>query len=181
MTSESLVDRCKRGDPSAWRQLFDDFVRAVHRWALGFGIDSSGAEEVTQDVFATAVRKISRCGDDGQLPSWLFQITRRQAANYRRRASLRRALGLSELFQVPAEDDGRLQDGRRAELSLEIRRTLRKLPVHLVEVLILHDLDGHTQGETARILGVPAGTVASRLRTAREQFEKKWARAGGRS
>ncbi len=161
----ALVAACQRGDMAAWRTLFDRFSDAVYRWSQGFGLDHASAEEVTQEVFATAFRCIGKCSGDGQLPAWLFQITRRHAANWRRTSWFRRAVAGSrepEATQVASPH----------EISLDLRRCLARLPVRLAEILILHDLDGHSRDDIARMLDIPAGTVASRLNEARRRLEK---------
>src|SRR5690349_17277173 len=86
----SLLEGCQRGEPAAWRTLFQRFVRSVYRWATCFGLDRLSAEEVAQRVFATACQSIHKCESEQLLPGWLFQITRRHAANQRRNAWLRR-------------------------------------------------------------------------------------------
>ncbi len=167
-----MFARCQRGDPVAWEEIFREYSRVVFRWSLFFGLLESGAEEVTQEVFMTAFKKIATCSSEERLPGWLFQITRRHAANFRRRKWFQDMLWPA---RSKAERDDRLEGSEnRPQLSLELEQVLRKLPVKLTEVLILHDLDGLSRREIAEQLGIPAGTVASRLSKARRVFRDKW-------
>lgn len=173
----SLLARCQSGDARAWRQLYDLFADAVYRWSLGFGLDRSSAEETTQEVFITATKRLGSCECDAQLPAWLFQTTRRHAANARRLNWVKRVVGWSGPTQFDAElSCDAAPDEPRPELTYAVRRALRSLPIRLAEVLVLHDLDGRTREEIAAMLAISPGTVASRLRAARDLFEQVWNR-----
>jgi len=157
--------------PSASERLFEAYAGSVYRWALFLGIDEAGAEEVVQEVFITAFQRIDTVESDAQIPSWLFQVTRRHAANYRRNAWVKRIFRKvhtrteEELFVAPRENE---------ETSLQARRILGDMPLKLVEILILHDMDGYTREEISEQLGLRPGTVASRLRKARSVFAAAW-------
>lgn len=164
----SYLSACQGRETSAWNRFYRDYVSTIYKWVIFLGVNESNAEEVTQEVFLTAYRKIDTCGSEEQLKSWLFQITRRQAANYRRSVWFKRIWnrGKSELTDQNAQDS--------RDITPEMRQLLYSLPSKLTEVLLLHDLEGFTQGEIARMLNVPQGTIASRLRCARQRFTAKW-------
>jgi RNA polymerase sigma-70 factor, ECF subfamily len=172
MPHSSILQRCRFGETSAWRSLFEQHVHSVYRWSLCFGIDQTAAEELTQEVFATAVKSIAKCPSEALLPAWLFQITRRHAANLRRSVWFSRVLRLGG----PREEATNVAPAIAGyanvhELGMDLRRALRRMPAKLVEVLILSDLEGYARDEIASLLGIPAGTVASRLSKAREMIE----------
>ncbi len=172
MAPDNLLTRCQEGDNEAWRSLVVQYARAVYRWALFFGIFQGDAEEITQEVFITASKKIARCRGEAQLSSWLFQITRRHAANYRRNLWFRKIVHHKE--GVPKEPVELAVNGTKTHLSLELQQVLRGMPLKLVEVLIMHDLDGYSRERIATELGLPSGTVASRLARARKLFKENW-------
>ncbi|MCP4678478.1 MAG: sigma-70 family RNA polymerase sigma factor [Deltaproteobacteria bacterium] len=172
MSKNSMFERCLDGDPVAWEELFRKYSRAVFRWSLFFGLLESGAEEATQEVFMIAFKKISKCPGEEKLSGWLFQITRRHAANTRRKKWFKEMLWPARLDT--GSDNLRKESGAHPQLSLELEQVLRKLPIKMTEVLILHDLDGLTRREIAAQLGIPNGTVASRLNKARSMFRDKW-------
>jgi RNA polymerase sigma-70 factor, ECF subfamily len=178
MPHSSILERCRYGETSAWRSVFEQHVQSVYRWALCFGIDQAAAEELTQEVFATAVKSIAKCPSEALLPAWLFQITRRHAANLRRSVWFSKVLRLGEPRELePAAtfEPDICGYANVHELGLDVRRTLRRMPVKLVEVLVLADLEGYGRDEIATILDIPAGTVASRLQRAREMIEEELA------
>ena len=176
MPHSSILERCQFGETSAWHLVFEQYVHSVYRWALCFGIDPAGAEELTQEVFATAMKSIGRCPSEALLPAWLFQITRRLAANLRRSVWFSRVLkagGAREVESPSGTGPGISGDMHAHELSLDLRRALYKMPAKLVEVLVLADLEGYARDEIARLLGIPEGTVASRLHKARAMIEQE--------
>jgi RNA polymerase sigma-70 factor (ECF subfamily) len=117
-------------------------------------------------VLATAARRIDRCRAEEALTAWLYQITRRTAANFRRRRWLR---GFVCSDGDPQGTAAFVHDTRPAlEAELELRQRLQRLPRAQAEVLILVEIEGFTQQEAAEMLGIPPGTVASRLRLARK-------------
>jgi RNA polymerase sigma-70 factor (ECF subfamily) len=175
VNENTLLDRCRRGEQTAWRELFEGYAGAVYRWSRFFGIDAAGAEELTQEVFVTAFRHIGACSSDRQIPSWLFQITRRKAANARRLGWFRRMVhpGGRERREESGPAGGPATAGS-IESSRDLEGVLRQMPLKLVEVLVLHDLDGCSRSEVAEALGLAEGTVAGRLAGARALFAELW-------
>jgi len=175
MVDDELLARCRAGEGEAWRVLFDSHFRGVYRWAVCFGLDPAAAEDVCQEVFATAVGRIDDCREADRLPAWLFQITRRKAANYRKLAWVRRVFrsGDQGIGDGAGGGVGAVSDPAIG-LSLDLRRILVRLPLADAEVLVLHDLDGHTRAEVGVMLGLAEGTVASRLARARAGFARLW-------
>lgn len=172
-----LLEACKAGDNAAFRRLFSARAGQVYRWALFLGLGPADAEDVAQEALATAARRIDSCRAEEALTSWLYQITRKLVANARRRSWFRKALSLSspEDSQAPAFEHEASGD---IERELAIRACLEKLPRAQAEVLVLLEVEGFTRDEVAQMLRLPAGTVASRLRLAREAFRTHWEHAG---
>jgi len=175
VNEHTLLDRCRRGEEAAWRELFERYAASVYRWSRFFGIDAAGAEELTQEVFVTAFRHIGACRSERQLPPWLFQITRRKAANARRLGWFRRFVRAngSEQREGNGPTDGpSTADG--VALFRDLEKVLRRMPIKLVEVLVLHDLEGRSRSEIAAVLDLAEGTVAGRLAGARALFAELW-------
>lgn len=164
--------RLRAGDSQAWGRLFHGYAPRIYRWAVLRGVSPGDAEELAQEVLAVAWRRIDTCHAPEALTSWLYQITRRQVANHRRKAWFRRVF----VSERPPERAFVAEP----ETSLSARAVLAGLPADLAEVLILRDVEGHTRDEVATLLGLKPGTVASRLRRARAAFEAAWTAREGR-
>jgi RNA polymerase sigma-70 factor (ECF subfamily) len=171
----TLLEGCRTGDPAAWRALFTARAGQIYRWAVLQGLSPAEAEDCAQEVLATAARRIGDCRAEEALTSWLYQITRRVAANTRRLAWMKHLVSGSRPLE-PAFDQ---EESRDLELELSVRGCLERLPKKQAEVLVLLDIEGHTREEAAEMLEVPPGTVASRLRLAREGFRKVWEETQG--
>jgi RNA polymerase sigma-70 factor (ECF subfamily) len=168
-----------RGDPMALDQFYRKHARKVLGWSIRLGGPAVDPEDIAHEVFAIAFRKISGFRGDAQPSTWLFVITRNVVSNARRRAAIRRFVGLENgMDELPSPLDGvdeNMEQGRR---RLQVQLALEKLKTHQREVLVLMDLEGRTAPEAAQMLGVPAGTVYSRLHYARRAFKSALQRNG---
>lgn len=165
-----LLKRCQDGDARAWETLFRERSAQVYRWAVLLGLRPPEAEDATQEVFTIASRRIDSCHAEAAIGSWLYQITRRVVANVRRKGWWKRML-LSEEAPFGAFDEKETADTAQ---EIAIRGCLDRLPRPQAEVLVLMDIEGFTREEVADMLGVPPGTVASRLRLGRKAFRDHW-------
>jgi RNA polymerase sigma-70 factor (ECF subfamily) len=172
----TLLEGCQAGDPAAWRKFFAARAGQVFRWAVLQGLGPAEAEDCAQEVLATAARRIADCRAEEAVTSWLYQITRRVAANTRRLAWMKHLVNAGERPLEPAFEHEEPQD---LDVELSVRGCLSRLPQKQAEVLVLLDIEGHTREEAAEMLGVPPGTVASRLRLAREGFRRAWEETQG--
>ena len=170
--SSALLSACQAGDRTALERLFTQFAPKVFRWAVLLGMSAQDAEDASQEVLATAARRIEVCEAEAALGSWMFQITRRVVANARRSAWVKRILRREE-------DEGDIPafvptPQVETDTELAVRRCFKRLSLTQAEVLLLCEVEGYTRPEVARMLGVPEGTVASRLRLARDAFRRQW-------
>lgn len=167
----ALLHACKAGDRLALEELFEHYAPKVFRWAVLLGLSATDAEDAAQEVLATAARRIASCQAEAALGSWLFQITRRVVANARRRVWVRR------IFRRDSDDASPAfvpTASVATETELAVRRCFARLSRLQAEVLLLCEVEGYTRPEVAQMLSVPEGTVASRLRLAREAFRREW-------
>jgi RNA polymerase sigma-70 factor (ECF subfamily) len=152
-----LVRRARAGDPSAWPVLVERFSGYVHAIAIGFGLAGDRAEDVFQEVFTRAFTHLDTLRDEGALRPWIAQMTRRAAID-RLRADTRESPSLIDA-EVP-QDDARLE---RIETALAVRRALEELPDPFAEVLRRFFLEDQSYRAIGEALGMPAGTIASRI------------------
>jgi RNA polymerase sigma factor (sigma-70 family) len=151
-----------------------DFVwRLVRR----LGLDRTLADDVTQEVFLVAVRRLGRLRP-GHERAFLYGVALRATANARRRLRRQRELPEELLAEAPAGDILPDEAAERARRAASLDALLDEMPDELRRVLVLTDVLDLDVGEVAELERIPAGTVASRLCRARERFRKKVIRAG---
>jgi len=162
--------RAASGDVRAQNAIFDAWLPVVLRWCARLGGPRVAAEDAAHDVMIVLLRRFDAIEKPERFPSWLFGVTRRVLRKHRGRAWILRWAG----SELPDVRDGR-QDPERdledSELAASVRSILAELPERQREVLVLCDLEERTAPEVSQLLGVPLGTVASRLRLARARFE----------
>jgi len=157
-TDEQLISSATKSDNRAFGELFDRHSRAVYLYAWGAVQDARDAEDITQDVFETAWKKVRqiRIVDSSALP-WLLVTARHSVSNHRRRAGFRRTNVLDEaaLNATPDSD--------AAEELQWVRWEIGRLSAIDQRVCELCLIEGHSYREAARQLGLTAGALAKRV------------------
>ena len=176
-TDGDLLQRCRQGDQVAWRELVSRYTRKVFSVTYRFCGRVDQAEDLTQEVFVKVFRNLDRFQEtDAAFSTWLTTIARNQAIDhYRRRREerLRQAADPAVLDLIGAPGGGPLADVEREERIALVRNGLRALPSDLREVLVLCDLQGAAYEEISRLLGIPLGTVKSRINRGRLELAKR--------
>jgi RNA polymerase sigma-70 factor (ECF subfamily) len=147
-----------------------DSLQLVFRVAYSVLRDRPEAEDVSQEAFAKAYRKVGQLRDRGAFRAWLVRITWRLAIN-RQRSNRRRAARevAAQRLHAPATiTDPFAQEERAAQLWAAIDA----LPPKLRIVTVLASIEGHDIREVASLLGLPSGTVKSRLFLARARLKE---------
>ena len=174
-SAERLRERARGGDADAFGELFDSCAKAVYNHAFRLVGDWSAAEDVMAQTFLEAWRSRERiAADGGSLRPWLLGIATNLARGHRR-ASGRQLAALLRLGPPPDIPDfsddvtGRLDDANRIAV---LQRSLSCLRPDELEVLALCAWSDLSYPEAAEALGVPVGTVRSRLSRARAKLLK---------
>ena len=157
---ELLLHRAGRGSEAAFSELFQRRQGEIFRFALQMSGSELVAEEVVQEVFLTVVRSMSAFDSSrGTVRGWLFGIARncvlRQTGRNPQTVSLDEMEG-HEPAEAPADLD-------RADSIESVRRAVVALPQPFREAVVLCDLEELSYAEAAEAIGVPLGTVRSRL------------------
>ena len=144
------------------------------RIACGVLRNTADAEDVAQEALLRAYRRFDRLRDRGRFRAWLVRITYRLALD-RLRSSKRReqrhTFWSQPAHQLRAATTEELAASNEFQAHLD--RALEELPGKLRLVLLLAAMEGHTIDEIAAMLGIPAGTVKSRIFFARKQLAEK--------
>jgi RNA polymerase sigma-70 factor (ECF subfamily) len=158
------------GDPVALERLIAGWLPTIYAWCARLGGARVDAEEAAHDVMMILVRRHTTIGHPHALPAWLFGTCRRVVANHRRRAWWQRwSPGVAlERWVSPDRTDSRSEE---RELADRVARALDLLGDEHREVLVLCYFEERSVTEAAEILGIPPGTVKSRLYYARGKFQ----------
>lgn len=164
------LEQCREGDAPAIERLVQTYQQEVYRLALSILDDADEAEDATQEVFVAALRALDSFRGDASLKTWLFSIAvnvcRTRLQRHKRRGSLMQILqGLFIQNQAYPEQEA-LQNESDSALwnAIQALDDKQRIPVTL---RYYHDLP---VAEIAALLGVPVGTVHSRLNHAREKL-----------
>ncbi|MFE2213658.1 RNA polymerase sigma factor [Streptomyces canus] len=176
MTTD-MRTRIRAGDPDAFAELYDQYARSVYNHAFRLTADWSVAEDVMSATFMEAWRRRTSIeADGGSLRPWLLGIATNVArshyrSNRRYRAAVGAAAGagVAQVADHAEETAGRVDDRRRIAATLTALGSLRR-PER--EVLVLCLWEGLEYADAARALGIPVGTVRSRLSRARGRLRK---------
>ena len=187
-----LALRCARGDAAAWNDLARTQHKRVYGICYRFTGSATDAEDCTQEVFLKMYRVIGSFDPTrGGFSTWLTTLTRnllvdtyRRERNDRITDSLDEPLGGEE--DAPTKAD-RLQSGGRSqeqhvaglELRAQIQMALKQVSPELREAVILRDLEDMDYKDIAEVLGVPQGTVKSRISRGRAELARLLKRIEG--
>lgn len=159
-----LIERAKHGDLDAYEELVRNHQAIALRVAALVLGDPSEAEDVTQEAFVKAHRHLNRFTSGRAFQPWLLSIVRNEARN-RRRGSGRRARLELRVGNDPVSG-GAAPSPETAVVADEQRRQLLEaveaLPERFRMVVACRYLLGMSEADTARMLGIPSGTVKSR-------------------
>lgn len=149
--------------------LCDRFLPEVLRWCSRLGGPYVDAEDAAHDAMLTVLQRAHTVRDHDRLHAWVFGVTRRTLAWHRRKSLWKRFVGGSTYEPVDAAAGPEDCAGTNADQHA-VRELLEEMPSELREVLVLCDLEERPDAAVALFLGIPDGTVKSRLRRARAAF-----------
>ena len=191
-----LVKRCLAGDNSAWEALLQDHTRKIYNLCYRFTGRPSEAEDLTQEVFIKIFQTLKTFdAAQGTFPTWLARVARNHLVDHYRRTKKDRVTssledevgGMEEKPSPTVEPVAQVESRERKEL---LQQALDRLSPDLREAVVLRDLQDLDYDEIAQVLGVPEGTVKSRINRGRLELArvikrmegmKGPAKAGGRS
>jgi RNA polymerase sigma-70 factor (ECF subfamily) len=176
-----LVRRFKEGDRGAYAEIVRRYQDRVFTLCLRWMGDRGVAEDVSQDVFLALFRSLANFRGESQLSTWVFRVVINHCKN-RRQYQRRRAMDLHEPLEGnrpdpdarPRQlaDEGPGTDARlnAAEAQTVLDKALLDLEEEHRAVIVLRDVQDLSYEEIADVLGLPRGTVKSRIHRARAQL-----------
>lgn len=157
------------GDEAAFDALYDRHAPAMYQFALRLcGGNDADAQDVVQETWMRAADRLHAFEWRSRLRTWLQGIVLNAARELIDRRRRRRRLD----GEPAADGEDRRSDGRGGAAAVTLERALASLPDAWRLVVLLHDLEGHTHEEIARLLEIPPGTSKSRLHRGRRRIRR---------
>jgi RNA polymerase sigma-70 factor, ECF subfamily len=171
-SAPSAPPSMETGLGAAFERIYQEWFPHVSRWVLTLGARRADHEDVVQDVFTVAYRRLGDF-DGSNVAGWLYQIARRKVRDYRRLFWVQHvASDGPALFDCPGEErPGPLDDLETKERSQALGRRLARLPCEQRAVFTLFELEGFSGHEIAQQQDVSVNTVWMRLYNARRKLK----------
>ena len=176
-STEALVERCLAGDQAAWDQIVRQHWRKVFNLAYKFVGRHDEAEDLTQDIFLKIFKALHTFDRRANFQTWLISISRNLCIDHYRsvrkeRETMARDVDASQLTPVSRER-GPHSQLEQVDLKALIRQALAALPPALRQAVVLRDLQEFSYQEIADQLGLPEGTVKSRINRGRLELARQ--------
>jgi RNA polymerase sigma factor (sigma-70 family) len=169
IVDELLVMECQDGSVKALEQLVSRWQKRLWQYAYRLTGDAEAAWDVTQESWLGVIRGLPRLNDPARFRPWVYRIVTHKADDWIARNARARRRQAEMNPEEPEQD--RRQD---REASDELQDLMGRLPEQSRTVLTLHYLEGLPIAEIAGVLGIPEGTVKSRLHAARNELKVLW-------
>jgi RNA polymerase sigma-70 factor, ECF subfamily len=181
-----LVERSRKGDHNAFRQIFERYRRRAYALALGVVHDKDAALDVVQDAFLRAHRALDGFEGTASVYTWLYRIVMNVAIDYTRKRARQPTVDYDDAVAHLEEDSPadtmalvpQLARGdpakelARREIREKIDEALGKLSPNHRAVLVMREVDGLSYEEMAKVMKCSKGTIMSRLFHARKNMQK---------
>jgi RNA polymerase sigma-70 factor (ECF subfamily) len=164
MEDRDAIQRCRRGEIDVFRHLVHRYQRRALAHARALTGNDADAADMVQAAFLDSFRSLERFDANREFYPWFYVLLRNRCFKHRARVADRSA--------DPVPDEIASRDGASAEERFDLRQALGRLEPADREVLVLKHLDGWTYDELAERLGIPRGTVMSRLFHARRRLRQ---------
>jgi len=167
----TLVVRCQRGDLNAWQTLLQEAYPRAQRTARQMLRDKNMAQDAVQNAMVKLLRHLPELREPEKFKGWFRRIVVNEIFLTMRAAARERP---GEIFAAdsPLFAGDPLDVAETAAFRTEFLRSLRSLVPEYQDVIVLYDIQGYSVAETAAGLGIPEGTVKSRLHRGRELLRK---------
>jgi RNA polymerase sigma-70 factor, ECF subfamily len=174
-TGKQIIEQCQRGDPEAFRALFEKYKDLVYSVALRYSGDPAVAQDIAQDTFLKLFSAIGRFRGDSNFESWLYRMVVNSCFDQKRKTRRLTPLFDEVLSVLRTPDLSALDEILRAEMSTHVRSVIDSLAPDQRIAIVLRYTQGLSYDEIAEILGCAPGTIASRLNRAHKVLARRLA------
>ena len=167
-----LIDQARQGDPQAFRLLVERYERRVAATVVGMLGYGAEADDVGQEVFIRFYRSLDRFRGDAALGTYLTRIAINLSLNELKRRKRRQFFQVFSRAGEPEFDiPDYVDEAEQRAVQAHVQRALHMLDADFRSVVVLRMIEGFSTKETADILGLPQGTVLSRLARAQKKLK----------
>lgn len=174
---QKLVERCLEGDDAAWERIVTMYAKRIYNLSYRYTGRREDAEDLTQEIMIRVYQNLNTFRSDaGSFQNWILRVGRNLIIDhYRQTRRYQPAAGSEEMDGMHLEDDKLPNPQQMVEMDEAARflwNGLNSLSPELKEALVLRDLEGLAYREIADMLGIPEGTVKSRINRGRVELAK---------
>ena len=164
----ALVDRCREGDLAAFEELYRAHAGRLFSLTCRMVGNPTDAEDLLQEVFLAAHRKLDTFRGDSALGTWLYRLATNLCLDHLRSRAVRSSQMTDALDDEPwIPDAGSRNLAERTVSRMDLERAIAVLPAGCRAAFVLHDVEGLEHQEVARVLGIAEGTSKSQVHKAR--------------
>lgn len=173
-----LIKRCRAGDGSAWEEIVSLYSRRIFNLAYRFTSSVEAAEDLTQEVFIRIYKTLDQYdARQGDLSNWLMRLARNLIIDdYRHRQRNPQNTYADDVedhsYHLRSVGNSAHKEIERRELCVQVQEGIDKLPSDLRTCVILRDIEELSYKEIVDALGIPEGTVKSRINRGRIELAK---------
>lgn len=166
-----LIRLAQTGNTKAFEQLVERYKGHVYRQALAMLHDRMEAEDVMQEAFVKAYFYLPKLGKEHAFVSWLTRIVMNLC--YDKIKKMKRSIPVDDTLIEDVFNDRRPSSGENRQIvRMSVADALQRLSFEHREAVVLRDIQGFSYQEIADSLGIPLGTVKSRISLARKELKK---------
>ncbi len=165
----ALVERCRSGDLAAFEELYRAHAGKLFSVACRMVGNPADAEDLLQEIFLSAHRKLDGFRGESALGTWLYRLATNHCLDHLRSRAARMNQVTDALDDQPGQSAGRTL-AEQTVTKMDLERALARLPEGCRAAFVLHDVQGLEHREVAEVLGVAEGTSKSQVHKARQRL-----------
>ena len=163
-----LAKRCRNGDAGAFEELYRQHAGRLYNLAFRMAGSAQEAEDLLQEVFLHAYRKLGSFRGDSSLGTWLYRLGMNQCLDHLRGRHAKMKQATESLDDDAASEPAAPMPATPIAVNrLDLERAIGRLPEGCRAAFLLHDVEGFEHHEVATILGISEGTSKSQVHKAR--------------
>lgn len=176
-----MIKEVRDGHPTAYQGLVEKYQNRIYNMIYGMVRNREDARDLTQDAFVKAYQKLDSFRLEASFYTWLYRISMNASIDFIRKSKRRGTTEFDESIAVKESDgaiaefhhaDSPSKELERKQLYKSIMGALQKLPEDQRQAILLRELEGFSYQEISDIMGIPEGTVMSRLFYARKRLQQ---------